>query len=195
MLRLGWQTFWRHVGDVVAPERLRRAVVVAVLATVLAAAGLTALEVATHWAGSVVVVALFTVAVGLAAFACCPLSRPVEPRATINGRQVRADTARTVRWSVQPYLGRRPPMMDQDDREAVLTDTALLRRGVTLDIVRGTTALAAGFLAGTAGAVMGATHLWPVLLVVYAANLPGALLKLGRAERARRTAESLAPLP
>lgn len=198
MLRLGWQTWRRTAGEVLAPARLRRALVVSVLAVVVAAAGVTALEVSRHWTGrgvlgSAVVIALLSLGIGLVVSACFPLARPVDPVTTINGRQVRPDTARTVRTSVRKYLTRRPPPIDPDDRQAVLTDTRLFRRGVTVDLTRASALVAGGILASIAGAMVGFTHLWPAFMAVYAANLPSALVQLGRAERAHRAAEALTP--
>lgn len=200
MFRLGWETYRQVVREVVSPARARRAFGIAVVCTVLAAVAMTALEAAVHWTGhdapgAAVVIALLSLGVGSVAFACCPVAAPIEPRATINGRQVRPDTARTVRWSVQRYLGARPPAIAPEDRDAVLVDTTLFRRGVTLDLTRGTALITGGILATIGGASVGFTHLWPVFMLAYAGNLPSALLRLGRAERARRAAEALTPRP
>lgn len=199
MFRLGWETYRQVVGEVVSPTRARRALVIALVCTVIAAVGMAALDIAVHWTrpGSLgaTVIVLLSLGVGSVAFACCPVAVPIEPRATINGRQVRPDTARTVRWSVQRYLGARPPAIAPEDREAVLVDTTLFRRGVTLDLTRGTALITGGILATIGGASVGFTHLWPVFMLVYAGNLPSALLRLGRAERARRAAEALTPRP
>ncbi|MCJ1714164.1 hypothetical protein [Curtobacterium sp. VKM Ac-2922] len=196
MLRLGWQTYWQQVGDAVSPARVRRAFGVALAAMAVAAAGMTVFELGRHWTGlrpggATVIVLLLALGVGLVAFACCPLSGRSEPVATINGRQVRPDTARTVRSSIQRYLAVRPPAIAPEDREAVLIDTALYRRGVIVDLTRGTALVAGGVLAAISFAVVGSAHVWPVLMLVYAGNLPSMLTRLGRAERARREAASL----
>lgn len=200
MFRLGWETYRQVVHEVVSPARARRAFGIAVVCTVLAAVVMTALEAAVHWTGhdapgAAVVIALLSLGVGSVAFACCRLTAPVAPNATINGREVRPDTARSLRWSVQRYVGARPPAIAPEDREAVLVDTALFRRGVTLDLTRGTALIGGGLLAATGLTVVGAPPLWLGFVVIYGANLPATLLRLGRAERARRAAEALAPRP
>lgn len=199
MLRLGWQVYRAHVTDVVSVTRARRAVLIAAIAALVAAAAMAALDLAFLWAGpgtarAATAITLLSLGVGLVAFGCCPLARPVEPAATINGRQVRPDTARTVRASVQQYLDRRMPEIRPEHREAVLTDTLLYRRGLIRDATRGTPPLVGGLLAGLAAVLLGASGvvpLWPVIYVGYAVTT---LQRLGRAERARRAAESTRPV-
>jgi ABC-type sulfate transport system permease component len=112
---LGWQVLWERIGDVVDPLRVRRAIRISVVAAVLALIAAVVVQVRFAWAGTsvleaVVTIALTTAGVGLVCLSCFPTARPVDPAATINGRQVRPDTLMAVRWSVQPYLDRRPAL-------------------------------------------------------------------------------------
>jgi hypothetical protein len=194
---LGWQVFRAHVADVVSVDRFRRALRIGVLAAVVAAVAMVVTEVTLHWASTstgltVTVIVLLTVATGLLALGCSPLARPLDPAATINGRQVRPDTARSVRASVKPYLRWRPPAVRPEDREAILVDTALLRRGLVLDLTRQAPLLGAGFLAAVAGWTAGVI---PAFMLGYFAlwsiGVSDRLRELGRAERARRAAAAL----
>ena len=199
MFRLGWQVFRTHVADAVSVDRFRRAIRIGVLAAVVAAVVMVATEAAFQWSSTstgltVVVIVLLAVATGLLALSCCPIARPLDPAATINGRQVRPDTARTVRAAVKPYLRGKAPAVRPEDREAVLVDTALLRRGIVLDLSRWAPLLVAGLLAAVAGWTAGAL---PAYMLVYFALWSVATLdrvrELGRAERARRAAAALPP--
>lgn len=201
VFRLGWRAYRAHLGDAVSAPRARRAVWIAVAATVVAVVLMATLEVTVHWTGTdparaTLAVALLSLGVGLVTFTCCPIARPVDPAATINGRQVRPDTARSVRTSVQPYLARRMPDIRPEDRDAVRTDTVLYRRGLIADLTKWTPLVVGGCLAALAAFVLGhfATFI-PVWFVVYGANVLAWLHRLGRAERARVAAESLAPTP
>jgi len=199
VFRLGWQVFRAHVADAVSVDRFRRAIRIGVLAAVVAAVVMVATEAAFRWASTstgltVVVIVLLAVATGLLALSCSPIARPLDPAATINGRQVRPDTARTVRAAVKPYLRGKAPAVRPEDREAVLVDTALLRRGIVLDLSRWAPLLVAGLLAAVAGWTAGAL---PAYMLVYFALWSVATLdrvrELGRAERARRAAAALPP--
>lgn len=198
MFRLGWRAFRTHFGDAVSVVKFRRALVVGAMLAVVAAAVMTGLDIAFDWTGpgagrGTLAVALLSLGVGLVAVACCPMSRPLDPAATINGRQVRPDTARTVRGSVQRYLARRMPEIRPGDREAVLTDTLLYRRGVIRDITRWSPLVLGGLLASLAALLLGTFWEWaPVWFVIYAGNIGGWLHGLGRAERARAAARQTA---
>ena len=199
MFRLGWQVFRAQFADVVSLDRFRRALRIGVLAAVVAAVVMVATEAAFRWAPTstgptVVVIVLLAIATGLLALGCCPVARPLDPAATINGRQVRPDTARTVRAAVKPYLRWKAPAVRQEDREAVLVDTALLRRGLVLDLMRHVPLIGAGSVAAVAGWTAGVI---PAYMLVYFALWAVAavdrLRELGRAERARRAAATLPP--
>ncbi|OII38149.1 hypothetical protein BIU98_14840 [Curtobacterium sp. MMLR14_010] len=199
MFRLGWQVFRAQFADAVSVDRFRRALRIGVLAAVVAAVVMVVTEASSHWASTstgltVVVIVLLSVATGLLALACCPFAQPLDPAATINGRQVRPDTARTVRTSVKPYLQRKPPAVDPEDREAVLVDTALLRRGLVLDLTRWGPCLGAGLLAAVAAWTAGAIPAYILLYFVpWSVGMLDRVRELGRAERARRAAAALPP--
>lgn len=199
MFRLGWQAYRAHFGDAVSVVKVRRALVLGAVSTVVAAAVMTGLDLAFEWTGpgagrATLAVALLSLGVGLVAVTCHPIGRPLDPAATINGRQVRPDTARTVRGSVQRYLVRTMPAMRPDDRGAVLTDTLLYRRGVIKDVTQWTPLVAGGLLASLAALLLGTfSEVVPLWFVLYASNIVTWLHRLGRAERARTVAETLAP--
>jgi uncharacterized membrane protein YfcA len=75
----------------------------------------------------------------------------------------------------------------------VLVDTALYRRGVVVDLTRGTPLLLGGLCAGVVGMAQGVPTPFVFLMLVYCGNLVAFLQRLGRAERARRAAETLWP--
>lgn len=197
MFRLGWQVFRDRARDVVAPDRLRRAVLVAALVAVVAAVALVGTELAFGWAHGgpirrALIIALFAVGVGLVAFGAFPLTPPADTAWTINGRAVRAEDAVTTRWSVQRYLVRRMPEVLPADREVVLLDVALLQRGLTKRMIRGTAMLLGGLSAAAAVLILGFTaNLTPVWFVLYLGTIPDGLVRLGRAERARLAAAAL----
>ncbi|MFJ3380067.1 hypothetical protein ACIPJ2_06635 [Curtobacterium sp. NPDC090217] len=199
MFRLGWQAYRTHFGDGVSVVKVRRALVFGAVVTVVAAAVMTGLDLAFDWTGpgagrAILAVALLSLGVGLVAIACCPIGRPLDPAATINGRQVRPDTARTVRGSVQRYLVRTMPAMRPEDRHAVLTDTLLYRRGVIKDVTQWSPLVVGGLLASLAALLLGTfSQVVPLWFVLYAGNIAVWLHRLGRAERARAVAETLAP--
>jgi hypothetical protein len=199
VFRLGWQVFRAQFADAVSLDRFRRALRIGVVAAVVAAVVMVSTEAAFRWAPTstgltVVVIVLLAIATGLLALGCCPVARPLDPAATINGRQVRPDTARTVRTSVKPYLRRKPQPVRPEDREAVLIDTALLRRGLVLDLTRHVPLIGAGLLAAVAGRVVEVAPVFaPVLFALYLVGLTDSVRELGRAERARRAAAALPP--
>ncbi|MBF4584920.1 hypothetical protein [Curtobacterium sp. VKM Ac-2887] len=191
MFALGWRIFFRHVDDVLDPRRVRRAAAWSGAAAVVALVGMLVLEARLGWTAqpplrSVAAIVLLAAGVGLLTFACFPTRRPPDPSATINGRQVRASWQNSVRWSVQPYLLRRPRPVRPEDREAVRTDTVLLRRGLIGTLARVTPVSLAGIAAVAGGLLLGFDHVlsfaWillsPMSLVEY-------VVRLGRSERAR----------
>ncbi|WP_144756286.1 hypothetical protein [Curtobacterium pusillum] len=201
MFGLGWQVLRERIGDVLDSARVRRATRVSGVAAVLALIAAVVLQVRFAWAGTsvlgaVVTIALTTAGVGLVCFSCFRTARPVDPAATINGRQVRPDTLMAVRWSVQPYLDRRPRPVAQDDRAAVLNDVPLLQRGLLRRLSRfGPTIVGFALLclgAIVAGGFRSVAFVWPVL---YIGMIPDMVVRLGRSERARLAALATAPPP
>ena len=199
MFKLGWQVFREQLGEVVDPVRARRAVWLALAVTVLGCVGLVVLQDAFRWAGSgpfhaPVTILLATLGVGLIAFSCCPTARPPATANTINGRQVRAGWQLTVRWSVQPYLGRVPQAVAPDDRAAVLNDVPLLQRGLIRQLSRIGPVLIGFALLGLAALSADGVHAYGLALgLVYVCTLPDLVLRLGRAERARLAALAVTP--
>ncbi|MET3453090.1 hypothetical protein [Curtobacterium sp. 1544] len=194
MFGLGWQVLWERIGDVVDPLRVRRAIRISIVAAVLALIAAVVLQVRFAWAGTsalgvVVTIALTTAGVGLVCLGCFRTARPVDPAVTINGRQVRPDTLMAVRWSVQPYLDRRPRPVAPDDRAAVLNDVPLLQRGLIRRLSRfGPTIVGLALLclgAIVAGGFRSVVFVWPVL---YVGMIPDMVVRLGRSERARHHA-------
>ncbi|WIB36535.1 hypothetical protein [Curtobacterium sp. MCJR17_043] len=123
-----------------------------------------------------------------------PVRRRDEPPATINGYQVRPDTMRIARHSVQRYLGRRMPDIEADDRAAVLNDTALVRRTLVVDVMRAAPGLLGFALIGVVALLLGGRHGLGFLAVFgYLGLVPDRILRLGRAERAHRAAAALPP--
>lgn len=200
MFALGWRIFFRHVDDVLEPRRVRRAAAWSGAAAVVALVGMLVLEARLGWTmqpplRSVAAIVLLAAGVGLLTFACFPTRRPPDPSATINGRQVRASWQNSVRWSVQPYLLRRPRPVRPEDREAVRTDTVLLRRGLIGTLARVTPLVAAGVAGVLAAFVLEAASWFHLLwMSVYALVLPEYVVRLGRSERARVDAEAAEPL-
>ena len=200
MFALGWRIFFRHVDDVLDPRRVRRAAAWSGGAAVVALVGMLVLEARLGWTAqpplrSVAAIVLLAAGVGLLTFACFPTRRTPDPSATINGRQVRASWQNSVRTSVQPYLQRRPCPVAPEDREAVRTDTVLLRHGLIGTLARVTPLLGAGVAAVGAGPVLDVAPWWPVVSVaLYVLVLPEYLVRLGRSEHARVAAEAAEPL-
>lgn len=201
MFRLGWQVLWERIGDVVDSAGVRRAIRISVVAAVFALIAAVVLQVRFAWAGTsvlgaVAALALVALGFGLLLFSCFPTARPVDPAATINGRQVRPDTLMAVRWSVQPYLDRRPRPVAPDDRAAVLNDVPLLQRGLIRRLSRfGPTIVGLALLclgAIVAGGFHSVVFLWPVL---YVGMIPDMVVRLGRSERARLAALATTPPP
>jgi hypothetical protein len=199
VFRLGWQVFRARFGEDVSPNRFRRAVSVGVVVALVAALvfGITAAT--TGWTGAgpvraTIVVVLASLAAGLVTVACFPLAQADDPLATIDGEQVRPETMRLARDSVQRYLVRRPPEMRPEDRAAVLHDTALVRRTLVVDFARAAAVLIGCSLAGVALLTTGDRHTvgFTMTILFLWTLLPG-LLQLGRTERAHRTAAALAP--
>ncbi|ROP74737.1 hypothetical protein [Curtobacterium sp. PhB115] len=191
MFALGWRVFFRYCGDVLDPRRVRRAVTWSGAAAVVALVLMLVLEARVDWTTraplpSMAGIVLLAAGVGLLTFACFPTGRPPELAATINGRQVRPSEQLSVRTSVQPYLRRRPRPVAPEDRDAVRTDTALLRRGLIALLSRVAPLLGAAAVAVVGGLLLGAVPLWPAAAVlVYVLGLSEYVVRLGRAERAR----------
>jgi hypothetical protein len=197
--RLGWQVFRARFRQDVSVDRLRRALVVGVVVAVGIGVILAVTDARTGWirAGpglSLLVVVLGALAAGLITVSCFPLRRVDEPPATINGYQVRPDTMRIARDSVQRYLGRQMPDIRPDDREAVLSDTALVRRTLVVDVVRAAPGLLGFALVGAVALLLGGRHGLGFLAAFgYLGLVPDRILRLGRAERAHRAAAALPP--
>lgn len=201
MFRLGWQVLWARVGEVVDPARVRRAARITAVVTAVALVAAVVLQLRFPWAGStplgaVVAITLMTPGFGLLLFSCFPTARPVDPAATINGRQVRPDAQLTVRWSVQPYLDRRPRPIAPDDRAAILNDVPSLQRGTVRRLSRlGPLFLGLALVGLGAIAAVGFHTAFVVWGVLYVGLLPEMLVRLGRSERARRAALATEPPP
>lgn len=200
MFRLGWQVLRQRTGEVVDPARVRRAAWVSASVTLAALVVAIVLQVRFAWAGddvvrAVIALPLMAVGLGLVLFSCFSTARPVDPAATINGRQVRPDSLLSVRWSVQPYLRRRARPVAPADREAVLHDTALLQRGLIGRLSR-FGPLSAGLALGIVGVIVGGGFHVVVLAssAVWVATVPDIVVSLGRAERARRAALAADPV-
>lgn len=194
MFRLGCSVFRRHTGDVFDRARVRRAAWIAGAATVVSVVALSALEARFGWAGtglvrSVVAIALLAIGIGLLVFGCVPTRRPLDPAATINGRPVRVDLRFAARPKTKRYLRRRAVPVAPEDRDAVLADTMLLRRGLIALIGRAGPLLGGGVAAAVACVVAGWAQWFPLLWVAgYVLSAPGYLADLGRTERARLAA-------
>ncbi|KTR08363.1 hypothetical protein [Curtobacterium luteum] len=194
MFRLGCSVFRRHAGDVFDRARVRRAVAIAAAAFAVSVVALSGLEARLGWTGtgpvrSAVAIALLALGVGLLTFGCIPTRHPLDPAATINGRPVRVDLRFAARPTTKRYLRRRAVPVAPEDRDAVLTDTLLLRRGLIALIGRAGPLLGAGVAAACACVVTAWTQWFPLLWVVgYAFSIPGTLADLGRTERARLAA-------
>lgn len=200
MFTLGWQVFRRHVTDVLDPARVRRAALWSAFAAVVALVGMALLEARVDWTGatpvrSVVAMVLLAFGVGLLTFACIPTWQPPDPSTTINGRQVRPSWQWAARPSVRPYLQRRAVPIHPEDRETVRTDTVLLRRGLIGALARTVPLAAAGAAALVGGVVLGGLPVvWALWPVVYGMHFPDLVVRLGRSERARLSAESHGPV-
>ncbi|PZE86296.1 hypothetical protein [Curtobacterium sp. MCBD17_032] len=199
MFRLGWQVLRARFRDDVSPVRLRRAMTWGLAVGVVAAVVLGLSAAHTGWAGagtvrSTVVVVSSALAAALLTVSCFPVKQTADPPATINGRQVRPDTMRLARVSVQRYLRRRMPEVLPEDRDAVLQDTTLLRRTLVVDVVRATPGLIGlALLALTALAVTDGRGLSFIVVAGYTSLVPSFVVRLGRAERAHRAAAALPP--
>jgi hypothetical protein len=197
--RLGWQVFRARFRQDVSVDRFRHALVVGAVVAVGIGVLLAVTDARTGWIGvgpglSLLVVVLGALAAGLVTVSCFPLRRRDEPPATINGYQVRPDTMRIARDSVQRYLGRRMPDIRPDDREAVLNDTALVRRTLVVDVMRAAPGLLGFALIGAVALLLGGRHgLGFVMAFAYLGLVPDRILRLGRAERAHRAAAALPP--
>ncbi|MEJ8282706.1 hypothetical protein [Curtobacterium citreum] len=191
MFALGWRIFFRHVDDALDPRRVRRAGGWSGAAAVVALVGMLVLEARLGWTAqpplrSVAAIVLLAAGVGLLTFACFPTRRPPDPSATINGRQVRASWQNSVRRSMQPYLLRRPRPVRPEDREAVRTDTVLLRRGLIGTLARVTPVSLAGIAAVAGGLLLGFDHVLPFAWILLSPmSLVEHVVRLGRSERAR----------
>lgn len=189
-----------RLGEVLDPARVRRAAWLAGGIAALALIGLVALHRANGWAGTgilgpVLTIAFSTIGVGAVAYACFPTARAAGPELRTDGRQIRPDWQLSVRWQVQPYLGRKPRPVAPEDRAAVLEDVPLLQRGLARRLSR-LGPLLLGVVAGAIAGLFGGqievfVVLWPF---VYLLTLPDMVVRLGRAERAR-TAALEAPEP
>lgn len=199
MFRLGWQVLRERIPTVVDPARARRAVWIAAACSVVVLVGAVALQLAFGWAGTgpvrpVVVIALVSLGLGSIVFSGFRTDRPLDPAATINGRQVRPDWQMSVRWSVQPYLARRQLPVTPEDRAAVLTDVGLLQRGLVRRLTRLAPLLGGVALLGIAA--FARSDVRPIALLwaaVYVCTLPDLVVRLGRSERARLAALAVDP--
>lgn len=196
VFRLGWQVLRTRWTDALDRGRLRRALLVAVGAAVVVAAGLVLLQLGTDRLGGGPVAVGSTVVLGAAAagalvFGCMPWASRVDPAATINGRAVRPDAQTIARGAVQLYVQRRPRPVRPEDRAAVLNDVPLLQRGLIRWIVRAT-ALAGGLaLVGLALITPDPPYPAMAAFVAYLAVPVESVVQLGRAERARSAALAL----
>lgn len=202
MFRLGWQVLRGRLGEVVDPARARRAVWIAGAVAAVALVVFVATERASGWAGPgvlrpVAAIAFSTLGVWAVTYSCFPTARVVGPELRINGRQVRPDWQLSVRWSVQPYLDRRPRPVEPEDREDVLNDVPLLQRGLVRRLSRLGPLLVGAASGGLAAFVSGQVEVFVVLWpFVYLFTLPDMVVRLGRAERARLAAlETEPPVP
>lgn len=199
MFRLGWQVLRARFREDVSLERFRRAVTFGLVVGVVAGVVLGVTAAQTGWAGagtarSTVVVVSTALAAGLLTMSCFPVKQTADPPATINGRQVRPDTMRLARDSVQRYLRRRMPQVLPEDRDAVLQDTALMRRTLVVDVVRASPGLiGVALLAITALVVSDGRGLSFIIVAGYTSLMPTYVTRLGRAERAHRAATALPP--
>lgn len=202
MFRLGWQVFRDHLWEVVDRRRVRRAVWVAAGIAAVALVVFIATERASAWAGPGVLrplaaITFATLGVFAVAYSCFPTALEVGPELRINGRQVRPDWQLSVRWSVQPYIGRRAKPIAPEDREDVLNDVPLLERGLVRRLSRLGPLLLGAALGGSAALVSGQVEVFVVLWpFVYLFTLPDMVARLGFAERARLAAlETEPPTP
>lgn len=197
MFRLGCSVLRRHAGDVFDPARVRRAVGIAAAAVVISVVAMVGLEARLGWTHtgpvrSVVAIALLALGVGLFVLGCVPTRRPLDPAATINGRQVRTDWRLAARPATKRYFGWRAVPVDPSDRDAVLADAVLLRRGLTGLIGRAAPLLGALAFAVVGFRSAGFEYWLPVFWVVlYGCSLVGYVADLGRTERARLAAGAL----
>ncbi|GGL04768.1 hypothetical protein JOE58_003137 [Curtobacterium luteum] len=197
MFRLGCSVLRRHAGDVFDPARVRRAVGIAAAAVVISVVAMVGLEARLGWTHtgpvrSVVAIALLALGVGLFVLGCVPARRPLDPAATINGRQVRIDWRLAARPATKRYFGWRAVPVDPSDRDAVLADAVLLRRGLTGLIGRAAPLLGALAFAVVGFRSAGFEYWLPVFWVVlYGCSLVGYVADLGRTERARLAARAL----
>ncbi|AIV39432.1 hypothetical protein [Curtobacterium sp. MR_MD2014] len=202
MYRLGWQVLRGRLWEVVDPARARRALWSAGAVAAVALVVFVATEWTWAWVGPgvlrpVAAITFATLGVLAVAFSCFPTAREIGPELRINGRQVRPDWQLSVRWSVQPYIGRRARPIAPEDREAVLMDVPLLQRGLVRRLSRLGPLLVGAASGGITALVSGQVEVFVVLWpFVYLFTLPDMVARLGLAERARLAAlETAPPMP
>ncbi len=201
MYRLGWQVLRGRLWEVVDRTRARRAVWFAAGIAAVALVVFVATERAWDWAGPgglqpSAAIAFATLGVWAVAYSCFPTAREVGPAPRIDDRQVRPDRQLSVRWSVQPYLGRRAQPIAPEDREDVLHDVSLLQRGLVRRLSRLGPLLVGAASGGLAALVSGQIEVFVVLWpFVYLLALPDMVRRLGSAERARLAALDTEPPP
>jgi hypothetical protein len=199
-VRLGWQVLRARFRQDVSVPLLRRALRIGAVVAVAVGLLLGVTEATSGWMDvgpwlSVLAVVLGALGAGLVTVSAFPVRLGAEPPATINGYQVRPDTMRIARQSVQRYLGRRMPAVEPVDREAVLNDTALIRRTVVVDVVRiAPGVLGLAFLGVTVGMLSDWRFVAFIVTLGYLGLVPDRLRSLGRAERAHRAAVALPPV-
>lgn len=209
MIRLGWGVFVRSLPALVSAARLRRMILVAVMAAVVVAVVLTVTDLVSHWVDASVGrtsfgFALSAIGAGLLAAACVRLTPSVGwlgGAGTSLGSRPASSTPRpTGDWRAQDrlaqYLGWSPPPILAEDREMVLTDVVVGRRAVASNVVHsglasvGLVLTAVGMLGGGILRVEGSS--FPYFLLLFpVSTVFQQLLTLGRGERARRQAEAI----
>ncbi len=194
MFRLGWQVLRGRLWEVVDRTRARRALWIAAGIAAVALVVFVALDRTWGWAGPgvlrpVAAIAFATLGVWAVAYSCFPTAREVGPEPRVDERQVRPDRQLSVRWSVQPYIGRRAQPVAPEDREDVLHDVPLLQRGLGRRLSRLGPLLVGAASGGLAALVSGQIEVFVVLWpFVYLFTLPNMVRQLGTAERARLAA-------
>ncbi|MDM7887423.1 hypothetical protein QUG98_03050 [Curtobacterium sp. RHCJP20] len=202
MYRLGWQVLRGRLGDVLDRGRVRRALWIAAGIAAIALVVLVATELTWDWAGPgplrpIAAVTFATLGVLAIAYSCFPTAREPRPERGIDDRQVRPDRQLSVRWSVQPYIGRRAQPVAPEDREDVLHDVPLLQQGLVRRLSRLGPLLVGAASGGLAALVSGQVEVFVVLWpFVYLFTLPNMVRQLGTAERARLAAlDTATPTP
>lgn len=199
MFRLGWQVLRGRLGEVLDRTRARRALWIAAGITAVALVVFVAMERASGWAGPgalrpIAAIAFATLGVWAVAYSCFPTALEVVPERGDDDRQVRPDRQLSVRWSVQPYVGRRARPIAPEDREDVLHDVPLLQRGLVRRLSRLGPLLVGAASGGLAALVSGQIEVFVVLWpFVYLFTLPDMIRRLGCAERARLAALDTEP--